>query len=448
MQIRDDAEIFRGKGEQIAEAAHMQGDHIRSRLQASGGIEPAATDKDSVTPAQSQHVAVVGRGGSRTSSPVRPCMVGQIDCSKAGTETEKEFGMADEGALKPPSDATCSVDLDGDVGHDLLDSRGHVSQVDPNMRGAARVRVRGVQLYRKGISMDYAGINGDFHRSAEICNSHFVYVKINTPTIAIWWANIEGHLAWCVGPRSKVGTEEIWAYVASQRSGSGPEEAASRPWQVYQYDDRAWSEQRTVEVFEIDPGRSSPSSARAPTEGVSPVLNLGGAPPSPEASCSNILADVEELQQSSLEEGPVVPSAHLPSASPPAGTYQQHLPADGGVADFYYTPQDEGPTGSSLNDIGTYNLDKNWSSALRLQCAMRCRLARGLLLRQRLRNRQGSVASELLLARAQAWLQDGTRAMLRMWHISASREAVSDSNNIMSMQTGREINVLRFGKRR
>lgn len=403
-----------------------------------------------MTPAQSLHVARHDKG-SRTLPPVRPCMDCQIDSLDAGTEIEREIGMVDEGALKPPTYATCSVELDGDVRYDMLDSRAHVSQENQNMHGAARVRVQGVQLYKEGISMDYAGINGDFQRSAEICNSHFVYVKVNTPTIAIWWANIEGYLAWCVGPRSKVGTEEIWAYVVSQRSGSGPEEAASRPWQVYQYDNKAWSEQTNVEIFEIDPGHTSPSAAREPTQGECQVLqpnSPGGAPSPPDTtSCSDVAEDVKVLQQSSLEEGSVLPSAHLLSTSPPVGPYQQHLQAGGGVDDLCCTQQDEGLTGSSLKDIDTSKLEKNWQSVLVLQCAMRCRLARALLLRQRLRNRQGNVANALLLARAQAWLQDGIRAMLRMWHISASREAVSDRNNIMSMQTGREIDVLRFGKR-
>ena len=81
-----------------------------------------------------------------------------------------------------------------------------------------------------------------------------------------------------------------------------------------------------------------------------------------------------------------------------------------------------------------------------LQCAMRCYLARRLVSRQRLRSINGTVAQELLLAKAHAWFHDAARAMLLTWHLSASKEAVSDRNNIMSMQTEREIVLLKFGK--
>jgi hypothetical protein len=88
-----------------------------------------------------------------------------------------------------------------------------------------------------------------------------VYTKVKKSTTAIWWANNDGKVSWCVGPKDKVGQAGMWAYVESM--GFGPEEAGTRAWQVYSYNSGAWEEQRGVEVSSLDPAELVSDSAGA-----------------------------------------------------------------------------------------------------------------------------------------------------------------------------------------
>ena len=126
----------------------------------------------------------------------------------------------------------------------------------------------------------YTGVNGEYRRSDKMCNGRPVYIKESKQSIAMWWANSEGKLSWCVGPKESVGGRGMWAYVESE--GFGPEEAGQRAWSVYSYDSRAWEEQVGVRVENLDPpeveviqSRAKPVPSRVRISGV--VLRHGGA---------------------------------------------------------------------------------------------------------------------------------------------------------------------------
>jgi len=118
-----------------------------------------------------------------------------------------------------------------------------------NVFGASLVRVSGVMLHRGGVSQVHDDINGLYQRSGRVCNGRAVYLHVSMPT-AMWWANIEGKISWCVGPKDRVGKDGIWAHVESM--GFGPEEAGTRAWSVYSYNSGSWEEQTFVEVENLE----------------------------------------------------------------------------------------------------------------------------------------------------------------------------------------------------
>ena len=109
--------------------------------------------------------------------------------------------------------------------------------------------VKGAVLHSEGESKPYAAVNGDFGRSAEICNHPAVYTHLSMP-YARWWSNNAGKLCWCVGKKDAVGTDAMIAYVESM--GSGPEEAGKRPWTVYSYTSQSWENQEGIEVSSLE----------------------------------------------------------------------------------------------------------------------------------------------------------------------------------------------------
>ena len=123
--------------------------------------------------------------------------------------------------------------------------------------GALLVSVRGAVKLIKGESKPWTGVNGDFERSAEICNHRAVYTHISMP-FSMWWAKLsvckdgklDDELCWCVGKKDAVGTDAIVAYVESM--GLGPEEAGKRPWSVYSYTSQSWEKQPGIEVVSLD----------------------------------------------------------------------------------------------------------------------------------------------------------------------------------------------------
>ena len=116
--------------------------------------------------------------------------------------------------------------------------------------GAAHICIRGVMRHDEDGLQQYAGINGEYQRSDRRCNGRAVYLKIGKPSTAIWWANVDGQVSWCVGPADSVGQTNMWAYVESM--GRGPEEAGSRPWHVYSYHKSFWEKQNGIEVLNLD----------------------------------------------------------------------------------------------------------------------------------------------------------------------------------------------------
>jgi hypothetical protein len=150
-----------------------------------------------------------------------------------------------------------TVDFNGDVFIDEQEFEAYLAANRTVRYGAQIVRVSGVMLRYKGETKPYKGINGDYERSQEVSNGRAVYIKINTPSTALWWTNNDGKLCWCVGPKDKIGTDKMWGYVESM--GFGPEEAERRPWVVYSYNSGSWEEQLGVEVLDLDlkePGSS------------------------------------------------------------------------------------------------------------------------------------------------------------------------------------------------
>lgn len=69
--------------------------------------------------------------------------------------------------------------------------------------------------------MPHGGINGSYLRTGEHIHGRAIYDKQQEESgkvgTAMWWANNNGKLVWCVGPKNKVGTSSMWAYV----EGSG-----------------------------------------------------------------------------------------------------------------------------------------------------------------------------------------------------------------------------------
>ena len=111
--------------------------------------------------------------------------------------------------------------------------------------GAACVCIQGL-VRRAGAGggeqqQPHAGINGEYARSEQACNGRAVYFKVGELDTALWWVNVQGQMAWCVGSRQNMGSKHMQAYVESL--GAGPEEAGSRAWSVFSYDCQSWQQQ-------------------------------------------------------------------------------------------------------------------------------------------------------------------------------------------------------------
>jgi hypothetical protein len=219
---------------------------------------------------------------SRTpsSSSVKNAEV-MVETSKVSFPAKEEKGIeahGDESAVATPLPLAIDTTFQTpDTNHDgIIDDSEfseYLSALQQYQVGASRVRVEGVVLYSSNsksamvaktaaesnstqegngvYSQPYNGINGEYARSEQICNGRSVYIKVKTPTTAMWWANNNGKISWCVGPLEKMGTKDMWAYVGSM--GFGPEEAGSRAWTVYQYKSLSWEDQTGVVVASLDP---------------------------------------------------------------------------------------------------------------------------------------------------------------------------------------------------
>ena len=144
------------------------------------------------------------------------------------------------------------LDSDGDgiVSDDEL--RAYLSRQEGVTQGTAKVRLQGVMLHKPDVSKPYTGINGDYVRTVDVCNGRAIYEKECADGTVMWWANINGAMSWCVGPRSKSTqgkSRDIWASVVCL--GPSPDYAATRPWSVYSYKSREWEKQFAVEVMSL-----------------------------------------------------------------------------------------------------------------------------------------------------------------------------------------------------
>jgi len=143
-------------------------------------------------------------------------------------------------------------DGDGIVSDD--DLRGYLAGHDGLTQGTAKVRVKGVILHKHyHVSKPHAGINGDYVRSEDMYNGRAIYVKESGQGTIMWWANINGAMNWCVGPRStstQSEKTEIWACVVC--FGPSPDYAGTRPWSVYSHSSQKWEKQFNVEVLNIE----------------------------------------------------------------------------------------------------------------------------------------------------------------------------------------------------
>ena len=150
-------------------------------------------------------------------------------------------------------------DGDGIVSDD--DLRRYLARHNGVTQGTAKVRVDGVTLHKHyHVSKPHTGINGDYVRSEDMCNGRAIYVKESGQGTIMWWANINGAMNWCVGPRSTstLGERrEIWACVVC--FGPSPDYAGTRPWSVYSHSSQKWEKQFHVEVTTVGRGGSTPT---------------------------------------------------------------------------------------------------------------------------------------------------------------------------------------------
>ena len=183
-----------------------------------------------------------------------------------------------------------TIDTDGDGVVSDAEFSAYLAANRTVRYGARRVRLDGLKLHHEGTVQPYKGINGTYERSQEIVNGRALYVKVENPKIAMWWANNEGKLCWVVGPRNSVGKDVIWAYVVSM--GFGPEEAGARPWVVYSYDSQAYLEQTGAQVENLDPPTTSISE-----HPLMPALSLPTprsrmlTPRAPEVAAKSVVTD-------------------------------------------------------------------------------------------------------------------------------------------------------------
>jgi hypothetical protein len=142
------------------------------------------------------------------------------------------------------------------------------------MYGASLVRVSGLMLHRDGVSQPFDDANGEYSQSDDMCNGRPIYTHASKAT-AMWWANNDGRLSWCVGPARQVGTDVMWAYVESM--GFGPEEAGRRAWRVYSYNTASWEKQTGVELCIDVPAEFRASLASMPRRYGAVVVRVSGA---------------------------------------------------------------------------------------------------------------------------------------------------------------------------
>ena len=193
------------------------------------------------------------------------------------------------------------ADADGIVSDDEL--RAYLSRQEGVGQGTAKVRVQGVVLHKPDVSKPYTGINGDYVRTEDVCNGRAIYGKERAHGTVMWWANINGGMNWCVGPRSastQESSREIWASVVCL--GPSPDYAGTRPWSVYSYKSHEWEMQSAVEVLGcdvVDP--PTPIDLRAPSQPPrTPLVDFPSDPASTTRLSTPVLVAGASAQHASL----------------------------------------------------------------------------------------------------------------------------------------------------
>jgi hypothetical protein len=190
--------------------------------------------------------------------------------NQLSARAEPTQGSLDESLLGPPSSSywqkrrseetwklrEALLDGDAETVYALLKIDVDLpARVGQPSREPHHVRISGVVLHQGGSQRPYKAINGEYRQSDEMCNGRPVYIKESNQSIAMWSANAEGKLSWCVGPKGSVDgmspRGHTWAHV--ERMSFGPEEAGGRAWNVYSYNSGAWEEQVGVRVENLDP---------------------------------------------------------------------------------------------------------------------------------------------------------------------------------------------------
>ena len=117
--------------------------------------------------------------------------------------------------------------------------------------GGVRVQINGLMLQTVPNAREYAGLNGIYQQTGDIFNEHAIYAQNDDPSIAIWWSSTEYKSAWCLGPRGKLGTDKMWAYLESKEPLLLTE-VSNRPWRVWSPLDDSWVESVDVQVLNLE----------------------------------------------------------------------------------------------------------------------------------------------------------------------------------------------------
>ena len=119
--------------------------------------------------------------------------------------------------------------------------------------GAVLVSIRGLVLHYKCETQDYRGLNGEYVQSGQMFDEIPFYVKVQDESIAMWCSISPRMSAWCIGPKTKVGTDKMWAYMTFEGHDSCVVDGISMfSWTVHSYTSDSWELQTNVEVLDID----------------------------------------------------------------------------------------------------------------------------------------------------------------------------------------------------
>jgi hypothetical protein len=119
--------------------------------------------------------------------------------------------------------------------------------------GAVLLSIRGLVLHYKCETKDYRGLNGEYVQTGQMFDKIPIYVKVQDESIAMWCSISPRMSAWCIGPKTKVGTDKMWAYMTFEGHDSCVVDGMSMfSWTVHSYTSDSWELQTNVEVLDVD----------------------------------------------------------------------------------------------------------------------------------------------------------------------------------------------------